>query len=56
MVTGSSDYAAQNFGLDRMPEHDLRYEMAEEYIEVVTRLWDSWEPGGQSSRTASPAC
>ena len=19
--------------------------MAEEYIEIVTRLWDSWEPG-----------
>jgi FMN-dependent oxidoreductase (nitrilotriacetate monooxygenase family) len=44
-VTGSSDYAAMNFGLDGMPEHDLRYEMADEYMEVVNRLWDSWEPG-----------
>ena len=45
MVTGSSDYAAQNFGMDRLPEHDTRYEMAAEYIDLVTQLWDSWEPG-----------
>jgi FMN-dependent oxidoreductase (nitrilotriacetate monooxygenase family) len=45
MVTGSSDYSAQNFGLERLPEHDLRYEMAAEYIEIVTKLWESWEPG-----------
>lgn len=45
MVTGSSDYSGQNFGLDRLPEHDLRYDMAAEYIDVVTQLWSSWEPG-----------
>lgn len=45
MVTGSADFAAQNFGLDRLPEHDLRYDMADEYIDVVTKLWDSWQPG-----------
>jgi FMN-dependent oxidoreductase (nitrilotriacetate monooxygenase family) len=45
MVTGSSDLAAQNFGMDKLPEHDKRYEMAEEYIEIVTKLWASWEPG-----------
>jgi FMN-dependent oxidoreductase (nitrilotriacetate monooxygenase family) len=45
MVTGSSDFAAQNFGLDAQPPHDLRYEMAHEYIDVVQKLWDSWEPG-----------
>ena len=45
MVTGSSDFSAQNFGLDKLPEHDLRYQMAEEYIEIVTQLWDSWKPG-----------
>jgi FMN-dependent oxidoreductase (nitrilotriacetate monooxygenase family) len=45
MVTGSSDYSGQNFGLDKLPEHDTRYEMAAEYIDVVTKLWDSWEPG-----------
>jgi FMN-dependent oxidoreductase (nitrilotriacetate monooxygenase family) len=45
VVTGSSDLSAQNFGLDRLPPHDQRYDMADEYVEIVTRLWDSWEPG-----------
>src|ERR1700710_1323420 len=45
MVTGSSDFSGQNFGLDQLPEHDTRYEMAAEYIEVVTQLWSSWDPG-----------
>lgn len=45
MVTGSADLGAQNFGLDRLPEHDLRYDMADEYIDVVQQLWDSWQPG-----------
>ncbi len=45
VVTGSSDYAAMNFGMPGMPEHDLRYDMADEYMDVVGRLWGSWEPG-----------
>ena len=44
-VTGSSDYAAMNFGLPGMPEHDLRYDMADEYMAAVRALWASWEPG-----------
>jgi len=44
-VTGSSDFAAMNFGMDGMPEHDLRYDMADEYMEIVRRLWASWAPG-----------
>ncbi|WP_159992392.1 NtaA/DmoA family FMN-dependent monooxygenase [Roseomonas sp. 18066] len=44
-VTGSSDFAAMNFGLPGMPEHDLRYDMADEYMDVVKQLWGSWEPG-----------
>jgi FMN-dependent oxidoreductase (nitrilotriacetate monooxygenase family) len=44
IVTSSEDRAAQNFGLEKLPEHDLRYEMAEEYVELVLRLWESWEP------------
>jgi FMN-dependent oxidoreductase (nitrilotriacetate monooxygenase family) len=44
-VTGSSDFAAMNFGLPGMPEHDLRYDMADEYMQVVKALWSSWEPG-----------
>ncbi len=45
MVTGSSDFAARNFGMDKLPEHDLRYDMADEYMDLVNQLWDSWEPG-----------
>jgi FMN-dependent oxidoreductase (nitrilotriacetate monooxygenase family) len=44
MVTGSSDRAAQNYGLDKMFEHDKRYDMATEYITIVNGLWDGWEP------------
>jgi FMN-dependent oxidoreductase (nitrilotriacetate monooxygenase family) len=44
-VTGSSDFAAMNFGMNGMPEHDLRYDMADEYMEVCRQLWASWEPG-----------
>ncbi len=36
-VTGSSDFAAMNFGMQGMPDHDLRYDMADEYMEVVPR-------------------
>jgi FMN-dependent oxidoreductase (nitrilotriacetate monooxygenase family) len=43
-VTGSSDYAAMNFGMNGMPEHDLRYDMADEYLDVVRQLWGSWQP------------
>ncbi|MGI4940167.1 MAG: NtaA/DmoA family FMN-dependent monooxygenase [Janthinobacterium lividum] len=53
MVTGSSDFSGQNFGLDRLPEHDTRYDMAAEYIDVVTKLWDSWEPGAIRADHAS---
>ena len=45
LVTGSSDFAAMNFGMPGLPEHDLRYDMAEEYFDVVDKLWRSWEPG-----------
>lgn len=44
IVTSAEDRAAQNFGLDKLYEHDLRYEMADEYLDLVCRLWDSWEP------------
>jgi len=44
VVTGSSDSAARNFGMQSIPEHDLRYDMADEYMEVVRGLWGTWEP------------
>jgi FMN-dependent oxidoreductase (nitrilotriacetate monooxygenase family) len=45
MVTGSSDRGAQNLGYEAMEEHDTRYEMADEFVEIANRLWRSWEPG-----------
>ncbi|MBN8928117.1 MAG: NtaA/DmoA family FMN-dependent monooxygenase [Rhodospirillales bacterium] len=45
MVTGSADFGAMNFGMERLPDHDLRYDMADEYVDIVTQLWDSWQPG-----------
>jgi len=53
MVTGSSDFAAMNYGLPGMPEHDLRYDMADEYMAAVNALWDSWEPGAILADTDS---
>jgi FMN-dependent oxidoreductase (nitrilotriacetate monooxygenase family) len=43
IVTTSSPKAAQNFGLPEHPPHGERYERAREYLDVITRLWDSWE-------------
>ena len=45
LVTAHNDRAAQNFGLDKHFEHDMRYDMASEWIDIVDRLWTSWEPG-----------
>lgn len=45
MVTASSDRAAQNYGHKAQPDHDVRYDMAEEFTDLVTQLWESWEPG-----------
>lgn len=42
IVTTSNPDAALNFGLDEHMEHDLRYERAREFYDVVTGLWDSW--------------
>lgn len=43
IVTTSLAAAAKNFGLSGHPVHADRYERAREYMDVVTRLWDSWE-------------
>jgi FMN-dependent oxidoreductase (nitrilotriacetate monooxygenase family) len=43
IVTTSVPQAAQNFGLPEHPPHHERYERAKEFLDVVTRLWDSWE-------------
>ncbi|MBH0780616.1 LLM class flavin-dependent oxidoreductase [Nocardia bovistercoris] len=42
IVTTAGADAARNFGLDDTPDHRLRYEKAAEFVEVSTKLWDSW--------------
>lgn len=43
IVTSSGDATAQNFSLERHPEHHSRYVRAREFVQVVTGLWDCWE-------------
>lgn len=43
IVTTAGKEAAQNFGLDDVPEHQHRYERATEFVDVCLKLWDSWE-------------
>ncbi|MGL3606207.1 LLM class flavin-dependent oxidoreductase [Rhizobium sp. G187] len=44
IVTGYLDSAARAIGLDGMMAHDDRYDLADEYMEVVYKLWEgSWE-------------
>jgi FMN-dependent oxidoreductase (nitrilotriacetate monooxygenase family) len=43
IVTSGEDTAAQNFGMDKLPPRELRYEMAEEYMQVVNQLFASWD-------------
>ncbi|MFD6399068.1 NtaA/DmoA family FMN-dependent monooxygenase [Nocardia sp. NPDC060249] len=44
IVTTGTPAAAANFGLTKHPEKATRYRRAWEFLDVVTRLWDSWEP------------
>ena len=47
IVTSYLTSAARNFGLDRMIRHDDRYERAEEFMDVVYKLWEgSWADDG----------
>lgn len=43
VVTSSRASEAGNFGYDQHLEHDLRYDRADEFLEVTTKLWGSWE-------------
>ena len=43
IVTSGNSEAALNFGLDSIPEHAGSYRRAQEFLDVVTGLWDSWD-------------
>lgn len=43
VVTSLNDSEARNFGVDEHLEHDTRYDRADEFLEVVRKLWTSWD-------------
>lgn len=43
LVTSGDPAASRNFGHDDDIRHGDRYDRAEEFVDVVTGLWDSWE-------------
>ncbi|AHF93246.1 monooxygenase [Opitutaceae bacterium TAV5] len=43
IVTSSTEIQARNFNLDHHYAHADRYARAEEFVDVATGLWDSWE-------------
>ena len=45
VVTSTHKAAAQNFGKDEVGEHDLRYAVANEFVDVVKGLWNTWDEG-----------
>ena len=42
IVTSLNDSEAENMGRQEHLEHDLRYDRADEFMEVVMGHWDSW--------------
>jgi len=45
VVTSSRAKAALNFSLEHQMDHELRYERANEFVDVVRGLWDCWDDG-----------
>jgi FMN-dependent oxidoreductase (nitrilotriacetate monooxygenase family) len=43
VVTSMNDGEALNMGKDAHPEHDSRYDRADEFMEVVMGHWTSWD-------------
>ena len=45
VVTSSNPKAALNFNRDEHLDHELRYQRANEFVDVVRGLWDCWDDG-----------
>jgi len=43
LVTTAGSGIAENYGLTKFPDHDERYEIADEAVEIAKALWDSWD-------------
>ncbi|WP_428343105.1 LLM class flavin-dependent oxidoreductase [Mycobacterium sp.] len=60
IVTSLNDAEAANFGRSVHLDHDERYDRADEFVELVTRMWTSWQPDAlildkDADRFADPA-
>jgi FMN-dependent oxidoreductase (nitrilotriacetate monooxygenase family) len=43
VVASHGHLEAQNFGFSELPPRDVRYDYADEVVEAVCRLWESWD-------------
>jgi FMN-dependent oxidoreductase (nitrilotriacetate monooxygenase family) len=43
VVTSGTPGESSNFGREKHMDHSLRYERGQEFFDIVTGLWDSWE-------------
>jgi len=60
VVTSVNDGEALNMGREQHLAHDLRYDRADEFMEVVLGHWDTWDDGAiivdkKTGRYADPA-
>ncbi len=60
VVTSFQDAEARNFGREEQNPRARRYDRADEFLEVVCKLWDSWQDGAlvldqQTPQFADPA-
>jgi FMN-dependent oxidoreductase (nitrilotriacetate monooxygenase family) len=53
VVTSTHNASALNFSRERLHEHDLRYEIATEFVAVVRGLWDTWDDGAIAADRAT---
>jgi FMN-dependent oxidoreductase (nitrilotriacetate monooxygenase family) len=44
-IATQNPHTAEQFGSSEHPDHEARYERADEFIDIVLKLWDSWEEG-----------
>jgi FMN-dependent oxidoreductase (nitrilotriacetate monooxygenase family) len=44
-IATQNPHTMEQFGGGEHPDHEGRYERADEFIDVVLKLWDSWEEG-----------
>jgi FMN-dependent oxidoreductase (nitrilotriacetate monooxygenase family) len=53
IVTSTETAAAQNMGLTELAPRQLRYDMADEYVDLVEKLIGTWEPDAVIRDTAT---